>query len=294
MKSLLVIVLPIFSMFASFPLLASDDNLTDPIMVDGSNGWRQKITNDDSFILRTNDGGKHWIDVSPPSLGDAVKKYRHEQMADFLEDAVQISPLDARRAWVSIVPPNLNETWLADTRDAGRHWTKKIAPIDDDSSAPISFVDEAHGFLLALGDPAAGLMKKHVYGTEDGGNRWYVLTPPPAEGCYPTGISFRSHSDGWIGGTYHGGDAAPLYRTVDGGKSWKLQQIPIPADYQGGYANVEPPVFTGPDKKKGYLPVHLVRHTPPPDHDADVKYETDDGGATWHLPASGVQSNLLK
>lgn len=273
---------------------AGDDDFTAPIMIDGSNGWRQKMTDKNSLVLHTNDGGSHWLDVSPPSLKIAVKKYLHEDMSDFLRDAVAISPLDGHRTWVSIVPANSGEVWLEYTADGGLNWTEKIAPIDDGSSASVSFVDERHGFLLSLGDPAAGTMRKHVYGTEDGGSRWFILTAPPADGCYPTGVSFRSTSEGWITGTYHGGDSAPLYRTQDGGKSWKLQQIPIPDDYKGGYANISPPSFGGPDKKKGILPVKLVRHTPPPDHDAYVDYETDDGGATWHLPAGGVRSNLLK
>jgi hypothetical protein len=66
--------------------------------------------------------------------------------------------------------------------------------------------------------------------------------------------------------------------------------LKFPPDYEGGYADTYPPVFTGADKKQGYLPVKLVRHDPQPGHYAWVNYETDDGGATWHLPASGVQS----
>jgi hypothetical protein len=132
-------------------------------------------------------------------------------------------------------------------------------------------------------------MDKRVFGTEDGGGHWYVLTPPPVASCYPTGISFRSRSDGWITATYHGGEDAPLYRTQDGGKTWSLQKLSIPAEYQGGYADTYPPVFSGADKRKGILKVRLVRHQPQHEHSAWAKYETEDGGASWHLPASGIQ-----
>jgi hypothetical protein len=35
---------------------------------------------------------------------------------------------------------------------------------------------------------------------------------------------------------------------------------------------------------------NLARHDPPPNHRAWVNYENEDGGKTWHLPASGVPS----
>ena len=78
-----------------------------------------------------------------------------------------------------------------------------------------------------------------------------------------------------------------LLHSVDGGKTWVLQKLPVPADYIGCYGNAFPPVFTWKNKLHGILPVHLVRHDPPPDHYADVNFETGDGGLTWHLPASG-------
>jgi len=213
-------------------------------------------------------------------------------MPDFLPDVVFLCPLDAKRAWLSLVPLNPGKVRLEYTKDAGKRWEEKIAPISDGESAPISFLDDNRGFLLSLGGPAAGAMEKHLYGTEDSGNHWHLLADLPISGCYPTGVVFRTKADGWITATYHGGDSAPLYRSGDGGKTWHLHQFPIPGDYQGGYADTYPPVFTGFQKHRGYLPVKLVRDVPEPRHWAWVTYESNDGGKSWHLPASGVQSYL--
>jgi hypothetical protein len=161
------------------------------------------------------------------------------------------------------------------------------------STQAINFLDEKNGFLLNSSDPAAGLMKKEVFGTQDGGKYWASLTSPNIKGVrfYTTGIAFRSPKVGWVTGTYHGVPDAPLFRTEDGGKSWSLQKLTFPPDYQGGYADIYPPVFIGADKMHGYLPVKLDRHEPQPNHYAWVNYESTDGGMTWQLPAWGVQSS---
>jgi photosystem II stability/assembly factor-like uncharacterized protein len=286
-KSFLLSLLIVIGPFAR----AADDNAGKPLVVDASTGWGQKITDSGWQIWHTQDGGRHWTDVSPPGLSGGAEKPRAGHRDARPAPAATLSAIDPQRAWVAIIPAEESVVRLDATADAGQHWKETITPVVADT-AHISFPDGRLGFLLALGDPAAGLMMKKVYGTRDGGEHWAELSPPPAVSCYPTGISFRSPRDGWITATYHGGDDAPLYRTGDGGKTWQLQKLDLPAEYRGGYANTYPPVFAGADKKKGWLPVELVRHDPKPGHFAWLNYETEDGGETWHLPATGVPSVL--
>lgn len=279
----------LFPILGTMGLLASDEGLIKPLMVDVSHVWRQKVSGGESAVLYTSDGGQHWLDVSPPALAGAVKKLLAEQGTEGLSGSVALCPVDIQRAWMSIPLASIKGVLLEYTGDAGQHWKQVVVPVTTDRAA-ISFLDELHGFMLCTSTPAAGLMDKKVYGTEDGGKHWQELNPPPATSCYPTGISFRSTVMGWITATYHGGNDAPLYLTKDGGKSWQLQKLNIPDDYRGGYADTYPPVFIGLEKRVGYLPVKLVRHDPKPGHYAWVNYETEDGGMTWHVPASGVQS----
>ena len=261
---------------------------TTPLMVDHSHGWWKKESGTGLKILYTSDIGKHWLDVSPPSLKHIVQDMIATKGSEGLSDNVAFCPLDNQQAWIAVTVKD--RIFLEYTASAGRYWRVSPGPEAKDAVF-ISFLNGREGFILTM-TGSLGSHREWVYHTADTGLHWVPIGSPGREGTsyYADGITFRNPREGWITATYHGAPDAPLFRTGDGGKTWNLQQIPVPDDYKGGYANTYPPVFFGPDKKKGYLPVKLVRHTPSPDHEAEVKYETDNGGATWHLPASGVHS----
>lgn len=261
-------------------IAASPENDGSKLAVAGvEDGWKQEVTETHSAILHSSDGGRHWRDVSPPALTREVKK-SGARNTDDLDALAALCPLGGRRACLAI--RSGRALLMEYTSDAGRHWKETSAPMTADAVS-ISFLDEARGFLLASSSPAAGLMRKTVYGTEDGGGHWRLLASPHGGSYYTTGISFRSPANGWITGTYHGGDNAPLYRTRDGGKNWRIQKLAIPADFRGGYADTYPPAFIGREKTRGWMQVKLVRHEPAPDREAWVNYVSEDGGETWHL-----------
>jgi photosystem II stability/assembly factor-like uncharacterized protein len=253
---------------------------------DAQDGWKQEVTETRSIVWQTMDSGRHWTDVSPSPLIREVKKSLAGNMED-LDSIAALCPITGQQAWLAI--RSGRKLLMEYTSDAGRHWKEASSTITADAVS-ISFLDDTRGFLLASSSPAAGLMRKTVYGTEDGGRHWRLLAAPNAGSYYTTGISFRSPSDGWITGTYHGGDDTPLYRTSDGGKSWRIQTLRIPASFRGGYANTYPPLFIGKGKKRGWMPVKLVRREPAPDHESWVNYVSEDGGETWHLHKLGVMA----
>jgi photosystem II stability/assembly factor-like uncharacterized protein len=277
------------AVFAIFVSLRAAHAQDPTFMVDKMNGWKMAYMSGVEAVLRTADGGKHWMDVSPPVLADAAKG----QDAVDLEESTAICPLDAQRAWMAVTLKD--RVMLEFTSSGGRHWTEIMGP-PAMVAVNISFLDEQTGFVLDSSDTAAGHQLKEIYATYDGGQRWKNLTSPNLEGMgyYTTGITFRSPLEGWVTGTYHGAPAAPLFRTEDGGKTWNVQKLTFPRDYQGGYADIYRPVFIGAGKMHGYLPVNLVRHDPPPDRRAWVNYETDDGGLTWHAPGSGPMAHVTQ
>jgi hypothetical protein len=257
----------------SYAVYSADEN-------DERSNWKKEIADSRVAVFHTSNGGRLWTDVSPPGLASVAKTVE----AKLRDQAVALCALDAQRAWVAVAVNN--EVLLQYTADGGATWSETIAPIAADG-VRISFLNEREGWLLAMAAPSAGQMEKLVYHTDDSGAHWTPVNSPPQEGrsYYPTGISFRSPKEGWITGQYHGAPDAPLFRTVDGGRSWHVQTLPFPKDFQGGYADTYPPSFDRANPSSGRMRVHLVRHTPLPECEAWIEYITDDGGVTWHPSA---------
>jgi len=117
------------------------------------------------------------------------------------------------------------------TDDAGRTWKPLSAPCKADD-AKLSFVDDAHGWLLCLWNAGAGNQGKAVYETRDGGTSWQLRARAPfavkAVGeldtyGYPTDVSFRNDGRGWMP-QVRGATLA----TRDGGHTWSRLGITEP------------------------------------------------------------------
>ncbi|MDI3317583.1 MAG: hypothetical protein QJR14_08225 [Bacillota bacterium] len=227
------------------------------------------------YVLKTSDGGKHWLDVSPKgaqvSEGSAAGGY-------FLND---------KAAWVAVSqPPGAPQALVVwSTRTGGRTWSKSLvnAPPFSVEGIQVAFSGDRNGWILATSGPAAGLQRKALYRTSDGGRSWVRvalsgLAPGllPEEG-YATGFAFLDAQRGWLGMAYRGSVPVPLYRTTDGGRTWQLQALPRPAAGPPGYGDVYPPRFFA--GSQGSLPVLLSSNA----GRQFALYGTDDGGDTWRL-----------
>jgi photosystem II stability/assembly factor-like uncharacterized protein len=213
-------------------------------------------------VLRTTDGGRSWVDVSPP--GSEGLLFR------------DVEARDARRASVLAIGEG-EASRIYTTRDGGRSW--RPAFVNDDPAAFYDCMDFFAGGRrgLALSDPVGG--KFRIAATDDGGQTWHVLPdggmPPAVAGEFAfaasgTCLVTSGARDAWFAS---GGGASRVFHSRDGGRSWSVTAAPIPAAEAGGvfslaFRNTREGVMVGGDFTA-------------PDDGADASGFTRDGGRSW-------------
>lgn len=273
--------------------------VTEIRMMDASRGWALGGLRDPGdHVLRTEDGGRTWRDVTPPQPLPPPDAAPLQAQAFFL---------DADRAWASygtdqFPPPSEALVWR--TQDGGASWTASAASDLEAMGAEfyhplLTFANGQHGWLLA----GVGAGMSHVYAallrTADGGATWETLIEPAGaylQACPKTGMVFADADTGWVTRDCRGLiEGVPLDVTHDGGQTWEALPLPPPPD--------SPDLF-GPEAFCGLFDPHLFSPTSGAvvvrcDLDTggtlesrNLLYRTEDGGATWSvfdLPAESVQ-----
>lgn len=215
-------------------------------------------------VLRTVDGGKKWQNVSP--AGAEALMFR------------DVEAFDARRAVVLAIGPG-EDSRVYRTVDGGKHWTETFRNAEPTAFYDcLDFNDSRHG--LALSDPVDG--KFRIAGTSDGGKSWKVQSSAGMPAALPGEFAFAASGTCLVAGAGRtawfatgGGDRPRVFRTVDGGRNWKVTDSPMAS---GAAAGIFTLAFRGPlygvalggDFEK---PTEAVRA-------ASVTY---DGGRTWRL-----------
>ena len=274
--------------------MTQPQDLSQITLIDSRTGWA--LTKDNQ-ILRSVDGGAMWADVSisQPPL------------------PVQVPPMigtcffDGQTAFVATNAGTTNHPQIVvyHTRDKGSTWdsTNILTKLDwekgDIGGVKISFADASNGYLMITGTPGAGQMAKSLYRTTDGGKTFSFIRDitgiTDATGTmngvagYPTGMTFSTPETGFVTCSYSAYTFVLMFKTMDGGTTWKLWSLPVPAAYENlspannYYADAYPPVFFGEQKKTGVVMLDYVQNG----NHVMQSYETTDGGGTWTLgPAS--------
>jgi photosystem II stability/assembly factor-like uncharacterized protein len=226
------------------------------------------------YLVRTNDGGFTWYNVTPPDLeemGSTVGRYF----------------LDEDHAWVQ-KPESENYPYnglLYYTADGGLNWTPSSTPF---SEGELKFLDANNGWTLASLGVAAGSHGVAVFQTSDSGETWtrtYTNDPnlPDAGDSLPLGglkseLVPRDMQTAWVGGVIYSPGSLYLYRTDNAGRTW----TPIVLDLPDGAENAELSIDLGQmqfiSADHGFLVVRLSGDTM-----QTAVYITEDGGDTWTL-----------
>ena len=216
-------------------------------------------------VLRTTDRGRTWESIGPP--GTESLQFR------------DIEAFDSRRAVILSIGPGADSRvyW---TSNAGRSWT--LAWVNEEPDAfydCMTFFDGRRG--LALSDPVDGRFR--LVETNDGGRSWRILDaemPPALPGEFAfaaSGQCLVSHGSRRAWFATGGGAEARVFRTEDGGRSWKVASTPVRS---GATAGIYALAFR--DSRHG-LAIGGDFTTPTVAPDALAL--TSDGGRSWRLVA---------
>ncbi len=274
-------------------VMTQPGDLSQIAMIDSKVGWA--LIKDDQ-IFRTGDGGATWTDVSIfqapiseqtlPAIGTC---FLDKQTAFVATN----SGTDNQPQIVVYRTTNRGSTWNNTSITTTLEWEK-----NDIGGLKISFADSLNGYLMITGTPGAGQMAKSLYRTTDGGKTFSfdgdITGMTDAAGTmngivgYPTGMIFSTPETGFVTCSYSAYIYVLMFKTTDGGVTWKLWSLPVPAAYESlspaidYYADAYPPVFFG-DHKSGVIMLDYVQDG----KHVMQSYRTADGGGTWTMgPAS--------
>jgi photosystem II stability/assembly factor-like uncharacterized protein len=215
-------------------------------------------------LLRTDDGGRVWTDVTPQSARPS-------------------GPVAVESARTVLLPANLRTHVFAVARtdDGGRSWHLS-APFRDNRGLGLGapdVIDARHAVVAVDEGAAAGSQGQALYASSDGGRTWRFVSRTQQTGrsgalpfgCDKNGFAFATPTRGLAGGVCAGG-AAFLYRTGDGGRTWHRVALPGLSACQ---CDVSPRFFS--PKAGAIVAAGFTTEGRPLVH----TYWTDDGGADW-------------
>ncbi|WAH38410.1 WD40/YVTN/BNR-like repeat-containing protein [Alicyclobacillus dauci] len=266
-------------------------------MFDSKTGWQTGYKNRKFVLGLTSDGGTTWHQIPMPhGLPEQSEGFTNEPLAAI------VNPNDIIMAWTLD-----NQVHIDRTTNGGQTWAKSDLTLQPPLNAlsAIVFSDPQHGWIAAQSSPASGHTQKAIYRTQDGGSTWNVVsvdngyipsTSPTTktlpESAFLLNLSASTSHDLWAGlepTDVYNQKFEPLYHSNDGGKSWHVSSIPIPAavrptdnligtiapslSEQSGIflAYTQPSNNTGP----GYAQLYLSK----------------DGGQSWSKSGAEISSN---
>lgn len=221
------------------------------------------VAGSEGQVLRTVDGGKHWQNVSPP--GQAL----------LFRD---VEAFDAKRAVILAIGPG-EDSRIFRTTDGGKTWAESFRNTDPAAFYDcLDFNNSRSG--LALSDPVDG--KFRIAATSDGGKSWKVQSTKGMPAALPGEFAFAASGTCLVAGPGRtawfatgGGDRPRVFRTSDGGRTWKVTDSPMAS---GAAAGIFSLAFRG-----SLLGVAVGGDFEKPTEAVKAASVTYDGGRSWKL-----------
>lgn len=249
------------------PLIESP-SLISITFLNSLDGWGVTETQ----IVRTNDGGITWYNVTPPNVTETGFD-------------VDTFVLDNDHVWVHM--PNFdnypNSGFLYQTSDSGMTWTTSNSPF---SRGHLRFLDANNGWVLADLGVGAGSNAVAVHQTTDGGATWtqtYINDPNNSNagdslplGGLKFGIEPRDMTSAWVHGVVYAPGTAYLYRTSNAGQVWEQALIPLPPNAENADLTIEQVEFV--TLNDAFLTMRVSS-----DNTNLAVYVSNDSGNTWSL-----------
>ncbi len=247
-------------------------------------------------VLRSEDGGHTWADVSPP------EPFSDARLLD-PETSLVIGHFFDERAAI-VVYRRSGIVWRTD--DGGLSWKPSTGSIHSQDRHILSFPTKSTGWALtSLGHLTGGREVANLYRSRDGGINWENIVDsmwsPYLQECTKIGLEFADDMVGWITlacqewswvsweGSLATGEVF-LETTSDGGETWTDLPLPPPAQDVRLFA---PPVYFGEkclfstarlfSRLDGTLALScdIVDQRDGAAKEANYLYRTFDGGASW-------------
>ena len=225
-------------------------------------------------IFKTTDGGLHWRAI-----------FTHEATSSI--GAIALAPSNPNLVWVGTGEANIRNDVIPGagvylSTDAGKTWRRMgLAHVGQIGRIVVDPHDPDHVVVAALGNEWGPSAQRGVYVTTDGGRTWrkslFVndetgaidVAMQPGNGQVLLAATWQAYRQPWT--LHDGGPGSGIWRSTDGGQTWRrlshgLPAPPVgriglafaPSDPERAYALLEAPIGKG------------------------ALFVTDDLGTHWH------------